>query len=249
MPIDIVIYAVIAAGLVLWLRSLLGTRGEGEKQRPNPFVETEKGLNSAQSQGAALPPQKTISSPPLNREQDMRAGLRQNMSILDQAHQGLLEIGRADRSFDAAHFLSGAQEAFVMIVTAFASGDRETLKNLLDEAVYRLFDSALSGREGAGEQAQVEIHAIRRAEITKAWLSGRKAFITVRFIADETNILKDREGALIYGHPDRVTETIDVWTFCRDTHSRMPGWNVCETKDEDAAQAEHKTVPDISSSL
>ena len=90
----------------------------------------------------------------------------------------------------------------------------------------------------------MEIHAIRRAEITNAWLAGRTAFVTVRIVADETNLLKDKDGALLHGHPDRVTETIDIWTFSRDVRSRNPGWFLCETKDEDAAATDHKTVPD-----
>ena len=38
MPADIVIYAVVAVGLILWLRSILGTRHGNERSRPNPFM-------------------------------------------------------------------------------------------------------------------------------------------------------------------------------------------------------------------
>ncbi len=38
MPADIVIYAVVAIGLIAWLRSILGTRNGSERSRPNPFM-------------------------------------------------------------------------------------------------------------------------------------------------------------------------------------------------------------------
>jgi hypothetical protein len=38
--VDLIIYAVIAAGLIFWLRSILGTRHGDERERPNPFAET-----------------------------------------------------------------------------------------------------------------------------------------------------------------------------------------------------------------
>ena len=59
-----------------------------------------------------------------------------------------------------------------------------------------------------------------------------------------TNVLRDKDDNIIFGDPDRVTETIDIWTFSRDTRSRDPSWVLCATRDEDAADKEDKTVPD-----
>ncbi len=52
-----------------------------------------------------------------------------------------------DRSFDPAGFLDGAEKAFRLVVAAFASGDRATLRNLLADDTYRAFDQAISARE------------------------------------------------------------------------------------------------------
>ena len=37
MSADILLYALVAAGLVFWLRNILGTRHGDERQRSNPF--------------------------------------------------------------------------------------------------------------------------------------------------------------------------------------------------------------------
>ena len=38
MPADLIVYALVAAGLVFWLRSVLGTRHGEEREHPNPFL-------------------------------------------------------------------------------------------------------------------------------------------------------------------------------------------------------------------
>ena len=44
----------------------------------------------------------------------------------DPVARGLLDIKLADRSFEDDHFLDGAKQAYEMVVTAFAAGDRQT---------------------------------------------------------------------------------------------------------------------------
>ena len=251
MPADLLIYAIVAAGLVFWLRNILGTRHGDERDRPNPFEQRQNGVQDTLKEIKKIVDaesgQPAASAGMVAGAQGLAPGLApaldRNMSILSTAEAGLLEIARADRSFQTLNFLRGAQDAFVMIVEAFARGDREALKPLLTEPVFKAFANVITERETTGQKAHVEIHAIRKAEIVAARMERRDALVTVRFIADETNVLRDSTDMLLYGNPERVTETIDVWTFVRDTKSREPGWLLIETNDEDAAQQDHKTVP------
>lgn len=241
MPIDILIYALIAAGLVFWLRSVLGTRHGDERERPNPFVsspEKTAGKNTA----PAMPSQKNTAQSDADQKID---SLERHMSIEGEAaEKGLMEILRADREFDAAAFLRGAQDAFVMIVEAFAAGDRATLRDLLAPDVFNTFSSVIGQREKDSQRALVEIHAVRKVEVIDARLDKKTAAITVRFTSDETNVLRDKDDHILSGHPDRVSETIDIWTFSRDIKSRSPAWLLSATRDSDAAAQDHKTVPD-----
>ncbi len=243
MPADLLIYALVAAGLVFWLRNILGTRNGSERERPNPFTsrpEDAKPAADHASAGAQAP----AASMGMAQDGLVDVPLERNMAVAAGAEAGLAEIARADRTFQTTSFLRSAQDAFVMIVEAFAAGDRDTLKMLLAEPVFKAFVSVINEREATGQKASVEIHAIRKAEIVAARLERRDAFVTVRFVADETNVLRDSTDQVLHGNPDRVTETIDVWTFVRDTKSREPGWLLIETNDEDAAQQAVKTVPD-----
>lgn len=245
MPADILLYALIAAGLIFWLRSILGTRrSDDPPPRINPFTARQQ---SPETGGTDPRPAASAPSAPMKAPataEEMTANLERNMSVGISAQQGLMDIARADPSFSLLHFLRGAQDAFALIVESFAAGDRETLKGLLGEPVYNAFCGVLDARARDGETASVEIHAIRRAEVTAAGLEKKNACITVRFVADETSLLRNREGTLLSGHPDRVTETIDVWTFARDTRSREPVWLVVETREESGDQQSGSTVPE-----
>jgi predicted lipid-binding transport protein (Tim44 family) len=205
----------VAAGLVFWLRNILGTRHGDERDRPNPFTRPPEDKQPGTAKTGANAPAMVVGIGSSTLESGPAPALDRNMAIDKSAETGLAEIARADRTFDTLNFLRGAQDAFVMIVEAFAKGERETLKPLLAEPVYKSFADAITGRETTGQKAHVEIHAIRKAEIVAARLQHRDAFITVRFIADETNLLHDSANLLIHGNPDRIMETIDVWTFVR----------------------------------
>ena len=240
MPADILLYAVIAAGLVFWLRNLLGTKHGGERERPNPFTSHPDSLNKSPAAEvaagvAALPGQ----------PEDIGAGLDRNMSIENEtAERGLVDIARVDRGFELSHFLSGAQDAFIMIIESFAAGDRETLRGLLCPSVFDAFSAVIDERAAKSQTASVEIHSIRKSEVINAWIKDRTAYITVRFTADETSIIRDAADKVIVGDPERVTETIDVWTFGRSLRSRDPAWLVYETREDAEDEVSGSTVPE-----
>lgn len=240
MSAEILLYALVAAGLVFWLRSVLGTRHGDERQRPNPFTsqppadnraDTAKpgmtaGLDAPLDNGAMAG---DLAQPgPLALPRDGRVSLGD--PGLETALAGIL---RLDRGFNLAHFAQGAQDAFVMIVEAFAANDRDLLKSLLSPDLYQAFDGAIAAREAEGQAMVTEIHAIRQTQITEVTMQDKMAFITLRFVADETSVIRDRDNAVISGHPDRVSETIDIWTFGRDVRSKDPTWFLFATREEE----------------
>jgi predicted lipid-binding transport protein (Tim44 family) len=133
-------------------------------------------------------------------------------------------------SFDAKHFITGARTAYEMIVTTFAEGDRRQLKNLLSREVFDGFDAAITEREGKGETAETRFVSIDASTITAAELRNRTAQITLRFISKLVSSTRDRNGAVIDGNADKVTDVTDVWTFARDVSSRDPNWKVVATE-------------------
>lgn len=235
----LILYAIVAAGLVFWLRSLLGTRNGDERQRPNPFTAPPPETSTQQ---AAPQIEDGVTTLPLAEEKPV---LPRNVTISsDNTERALLDIIRQNSEFDLTKFSMGAQDAFVIIVESFAAADRDTLKGLLEPQVYDAFNQALAMREQNGESMATEIHAVRKVEIMDAKIDGRVSYVTLRFIADETCVIRAKDGTIISGDPDRITEMNDIWTFSRLVRSRDPRWLLHETRDGDVKE-DHKTpVPD-----
>jgi predicted lipid-binding transport protein (Tim44 family) len=234
MPVDILIYAIVAAVMVFWLRNVIGTRHGEEKQRPNPFEKRE--IEKPVADVVEMKPVKNVTA--AKSKKSISSGNT-------NAEAGLVQIALADKNFDTAQFVENASDAFTYIVTAFAEGDTDTLKDLCNDDVYRAFESAITDRVEKGETVTTEIHSVRKADIVDAGVDKNKmAYVTIRFTADETYVIRDSSGAIIAGHPDRVTEMTDKWTFSRNVRSTDPRWLLSKTED-DVVDADGKTpMPD-----
>jgi predicted lipid-binding transport protein (Tim44 family) len=144
--------------------------------------------------------------------------------------RGLDAIVAADPTFDIKHFITGARAAYEMIVTAFAEGDRRTLKNLLSREVYDNFDSAITGREQRGETVESRFVAINSADTVAAEQRDTSAPLTFRFVSQLVSVTRNKDGEVIDGNAEKVTDVTDVWTFVRDVSSRDPNWKLVATE-------------------
>lgn len=227
MQADLIIYAVVAAGLVFWLRSVLGTRHGDERERPNPFNTPVRDA----ADNAADPLGDDVAKLSLDGE---KPSLPPNVTIASTSIENTLsDIARQEPDFNVAKFSTAAQDAFALIVEAFAANDRDLLKDLLEPSVYDAFDSAIKAREEKGETMSNQIHAVKKANIIDARIESRTAYVTIQFIAHETCVVRDRDGNITFGHPDRITEMNDVWTFSKPLRSSDPKWFLHETRDGD----------------
>ncbi len=210
-PIDLILFGMIAAFLVLRLRSILGRRTGFE--RPAPPFQAPAGPTAAgpvidgHAEAAASPAAHTLPDP------------------ASATGQTLAQMRSIGPGFDPSAFLDGAEKAFGIIVAAFASGDRATLRGLLSDDTCHAFEQAITAREAAGHTQVSAIHAIHSATIENAELRGTLALITVRFVSDQTSLTRDKDGQPVTG-ADAVTEITDVWTFERDLASRDPVWRL-----------------------
>jgi predicted lipid-binding transport protein (Tim44 family) len=214
-PIDLILFGMIAAFLILRLRSILGRR-TGFERPPELRPDLRRGLfgGGGVIEGKAEPvPEK----PP--------ASTRKLPDPVSPAGQALARMRTIDPNLDPARFLDGAEAAFRMIVMAFAAGNRPALQPLLSEETWRAFDLAITAREQAGESQRTEIKEINSATIEEADLRGNTADITVRFVSDQVNATLGADGQPVAG-ADALTEIVDAWTFEKDLASPDPTWRL-----------------------
>jgi predicted lipid-binding transport protein (Tim44 family) len=117
-----------------------------------------------------------------------------------------------------------------MIVTAYAEGDRKTLKQLLSKDVYDGFVSAIGERESRGETMEFKFVGIDKADITDAALKGGTEQVTLRFLSKLISATYDSGGKVIDGDPVHVSDVTDIWTFAREVASRDPNWKLVATE-------------------
>lgn len=215
----------VAIVVLLRLRSVLGTRTGNE--RP-PMTRVRSDADKADDEVVVpLRPQRQTEEPDDDRtERKFEAELERYVGDKPDVRTGLAEIHAADPSFMPKNFLDGAGQAYEMIVTAFAEGDRKTLKELLDKEVYEGFDAAIAEREAAGNKVSFTFVGLPGIEITEAGMDKRTASVTIKFDAQVVSATKDSDGNVIEGHPENTVDISDEWTFARSTRSRDPNWKL-----------------------
>ena len=211
-PIDLLLFGMIAAFLVLRLRGILGRKTGFE--RP---AQPEAPQTAVPGIGRPAPVPVAGTRP----EQPARP-LPEPAS---PAGAALAQMRTVDRSFDPQHFLNGAEAAFRLIVGAFAAGDRVALRPLLGDDTSRSFEAAIAAREAAGETQRSEIKSIESLTIEEAGLAGSQAAITLRIVSDQVAETLDRDGKPVSG-ADAVAEITDIWTFERDLSQPDPAWRL-----------------------
>jgi predicted lipid-binding transport protein (Tim44 family) len=211
---DIILFAMVAAFLVLRLRSVLGRR-TGNERRRDLFVRRPR--PASQNGPTHVDPAVAAASPALSGPSP------------DGVAEGLNQIHRSDPSFEPGHFVGGVRIAFDMIVSAFAKGDKAALQPLLSEEVFRQFASAIDERNGAKEVLETRILRLDSADIIEAELLGRTAQITVKLVSQQVNVTRAMDGSIVDGDPEHPNERTDYWTFARDTQSDNPNWVLIAT--------------------
>ena len=228
-----IIFLALAVFIFLRLRSVLGQRTGRERPPYDPYSARDAVRSPATDKVVTLPPRTADATPRLGSAEPPPPPAERWKGIADTGSTvatGLDAIAATDPSFDAKHFITGARTAYEMVVTTFAEGDRRQLRNLLSREVFDGFDAAITEREGRGETAETRFISIDGSTITAAELRGRTAQITVRFVSKLVSATRDRNGAVIDGNAEKVTDVTDIWTFARDVSSRDPNWKVVATE-------------------
>jgi predicted lipid-binding transport protein (Tim44 family) len=232
-----IIFLALAVFIFARLRSVLGQRTGRERPPYDPYSARDAAKAPASRDKVVPIPGRGTDAPArtemeggaeaTNGAADRWAGIAEPGSPIAQ---GLDAILKADPDFEVRHFLTGARTAYEMIVTAFAEGDRRTLRNLLARDVFDGFAAAIADRESRGETMESRFVSIDKAEIIGAELKGKSEQITVRFVSQLISVTRNKAGEPIEGSAERVTDVTDIWTFARETGSRDPNWKLIATE-------------------
>jgi len=232
---------IVAVVVILKLRSVLGRRTGDEEARVERYraERAQQGAPATSSDNVVAMPRRerdSVAAAPAAEvtQADAEERIKTYPSVEAGARHGLIDIARLDPAFDPDTFIRGAKQAYEMIVTAFAEGNRKLLKDLLSRDVYEGFTRAITERESRDEQVDQSFVGIDKADILESEVKSGIASITVRFVSQLISATRDKAGAIISGDSQRIKEVTDIWTFSRDVSSvkarANPNWRLIATQ-------------------
>ena len=237
---DIILIGLVAVFLILRLRSVLGKRTGNERPPardpftpPAPPTATPRVGDAPTNQGNDNVVSLPTANAPAPRQSSATSGpggIR--ATVMPTATAGVAAVRAADPSFEPIGFTGGARAAFTAIVEAFAKGDIAALRGLLDGPTFSSFEAAIRGRVERKEKAETTLIGFEASDVAATELQGTNASVTVRFVSEQINVLRNADGQIIDGNPNEVQKVIDLWTFRRDTKSSDPNWLLVKTESE-----------------
>jgi predicted lipid-binding transport protein (Tim44 family) len=222
------VFMVIAVVIFLRLRSVLGKRTGFERPPFDPYSASDS-ADSKDENVITLPNRKDKLRETVLTESDKEERIKAVAKPETPLAHALLAFMDKDKNFDPRSFLQGAKAAYEMIVTSFAKGDKQTLGPLLAKDVFEQFETVMDARQTRSETIDMTFIGIDRAIISDARLEGSLAHVTLRFKSQLISATRDKDGRVIEGDPEAVTDVNDIWTFSRDLASPNPNWELVTT--------------------
>lgn len=209
--LQLLILAAVAVFLVMRLLSVLGTREgfepktEATPKRRNDHLKVIEGTEDPDIADFA--------------ELDSPTG------------RALAEMKQTDRSFSVAEFVSGARQAYEMILMAFEEGDLKLLESLLAPDIYESFSKVVMDREEKGYEVEATFIGVREISLKSARFDAgeKEGEITMRFVGELTSVVKDSSGDVVEGSPSEIKRQTNIWTFARLMGTENPNWLLVAT--------------------
>ena len=126
------------------------------------------------------------------------------------------------------NFIKGAEIAYETIITAFAKGDKKSLKGLLTPRMSTNFNQAISEREDKGIKSELTFIGMKESNLEKYEKVQDNIFATVKFVSDIISVKKDKNNNVVEGNPDRIKTVTDHWKFSKKETSNSPNWYLAE---------------------
>ncbi len=228
-----IIFLALAIVIFIRLRSVLGRRTGNERGPFDPYARSDRG-GEQDDKVIALPPRQGGETEPPATSQESAVDIETRVKAVaapgSAVGKGLKELIIADPSFDPTAFVDGAKMAYEMVVTAFAEGDRRTLRQLLSSDVNDGFVAAISERENREETIEFKFVGVNKVEVTDVSIRAGNAQVTVRFVSELISTTRDKDGKIVDGDANKLSEVTDRWTFSRAVAAGDPNWKLAATE-------------------
>ena len=218
---DLIFFVLVAAFLILRLRSVLGRRTGNEKKSKDFFLHQD-----ASSIGSK---KKIIQEKQLIKNKETETFVKKDNLEL-KSKTSLETIHYYDKNFSPNKFLSGAKKAFELIIESYAKGEINKIKHLISTNIFSIFSKEIKLRIKKKNSLEHSLVSIKSADIEKINVKSSIADIVVKFLSEQVNLLKNEKGNILKGNDEYIENHTDYWTFSKDLKSNNPNWKLVVTK-------------------
>ncbi len=212
--IDIIFLAALAVFIFWRLRAVLGKNVEIDRK------PVSKGNTIMLPTGL----DKSLQHKNMEKEEETKKQEEEKSSYPAELMAKVALIQKLDPSFTLSKFLKGASGAFELILNAVSAGDLKTLKRFTAPGIYDDFAALVQERLDKKLKSNSTIIAITKTEPQNIVIDNSTALISVRFVSEQINFVKNEAGEVVEGDPKHVDVVEDIWTFERNLKSSDPNW-------------------------
>ena len=125
-------------------------------------------------------------------------------------------------------FLKGAEIAYESILVSFAKGEKEKLKKLLTNEIFKNFEQAIDHRNKENIKSELTFVGFKESKVEKFEKIKDEFFSTVKIVCEIISVKRDKNENIIEGDPDRIKTVTDYWKFSKNISSKNPNWFLAE---------------------
>ena len=221
LTLDLIFFILVAAFLIIRLRSVLGKKTGNEKRSKDIFMYHDTALSTDKKK--FLDEKQSIKNKSHGKSSFKKEGNLNKNTALEK-------IYHFDQNFSLKNFLSGAKIAFETIIESYAKGEINKIKNLLNINVFSIFSKEIKSRVKKKHILEHTLISIKSVNIEKINIKSTIADIIVKFVSEQVNLLKNEKGKILKGNDEYIENHTNYWTFSKDLKSPSPNWKLVITK-------------------
>jgi predicted lipid-binding transport protein (Tim44 family) len=125
-------------------------------------------------------------------------------------------------------FLKGAEIAYESILVSFAKGEKEKLKKLLTNEIFKNFEQAIDHRNKENIKSELTFVGFKESKVEKFEKIKDEFFSTVKIVCEIISVKRDKNENIIEGDPEKIKTVTDYWKFSKNISSKNPNWFLAE---------------------
>lgn len=226
--IDVVIFAVIAAFVVIKLRKILGNEyaiGASSKADSKTKIKKKELSNKQKEEILNILIKKTEEGEVKKEEiADCTVVAKDVIKIDEKIQPKVDEISKVIENFNINNFVNGVKSAFVYLWEMYSAGDMKKISEFCKPAVLNKISNIFDENKTKSVQELIHIVKIEDIAISNINILKTKVSISLDIKSLQINYTKDSEDKVVEGSKSVQVEVTESWTFEKKIANKDSEW-------------------------